>query len=78
MINMPGSDHQLGLPAGSQLDVFCETCWRIWKTSLPEPYRDSVDFDARNRLICPLCSGNHRRSAPPADVTAKPRSGDRI
>lgn len=28
-------------------------------TSLSEPYRDSLDFDARNRLICPLCSGNH-------------------
>jgi hypothetical protein len=78
MINMPGSDDQPGLPAGSQLDVFCETCWRIWTTSLPERYRDSADFDARNRMICPLCSGNHCRTARAADVTVKPRGGDRI
>jgi hypothetical protein len=53
MINMPGSDDQLALATGSQLDVFCETCWRIWTTFLGETYRDSADFDARNRLIVP-------------------------
>jgi hypothetical protein len=78
MINMPGSDDQLALATGSQLDVFCETCWRIWTTFLGETYRDSADFDARNRLICPLGSGNHCRSARAADVTVKPRGGDRI
>jgi hypothetical protein len=75
---MSGSGDELGLPAGHRLDVFCETCWRIWAATLQNPYKDAFDFDKRNRVVCPLCSGNRCRAARPADVTIKPRGGDRI
>jgi len=66
------------LPAGVRIDVFCETCWRIWPHVLRESYRNLRDFGERNRLRCPTCDGNHCRAATPADVTVKPRGGDRI
>jgi hypothetical protein len=70
--------HPGDLTLGSQLNVFCQTCWRVWPLALQEAYTDAADFDKRNRLSCPLCGGNHCRAATASDVTVKPKGGDRI
>jgi hypothetical protein len=66
------------LPAGTKIDVFCETCWRIWPYVLQQSYCGTSQFDETNRLRCPICDGGHCRAARLTDVTVKPKGGDRI
>jgi hypothetical protein len=48
------------------VDVFCETCWRVWQTVLAESYDDLKDFDERNSLDMSMvqCAGTIERRVP--------------
>jgi hypothetical protein len=70
-------EDNVSLLAGNRVDVFCETCWRVWQTVLEQAYDDLTDFDERNSLVCPWCNGGHSRAARPSDITIKPKGGDR-
>jgi hypothetical protein len=74
---MLNPEDNVPLLVGHRIDVFCETCWRVWQTVLAEFYDNPKSFDERNSLVCPWCSGKLNRTARPSDITIKPKGGDR-
>jgi hypothetical protein len=54
--------------AGTRLDLFCLSCWRVWKAKIQEEYRNTDDFNKRNQLVCPWCRCKPSRAAVAADI----------
>ena len=61
--------------AGTGLDLFCLSCWRVWKTKAPEELQKHNDFNKRNLLICPWCRCTPSRAAVAADINIMTNGG---
>ncbi|HLH09845.1 MAG TPA: hypothetical protein VKW78_21580 [Terriglobales bacterium] len=61
--------------AGTRIDLFCLSCWRVWKAKVEEEYKNTSDFNKRNQLVCPWCRCKPSRAAMAADAKIMTNGG---
>ncbi len=65
----------IGISAGTSMDLFCLSCWRVWKVKVQEDYKNTGDFNKRNVLVCPWCRCRPSRAAIASDTKIMTNGG---